>query len=151
MHTKSKSLKLKIIQSTFYFLLFQSTTKILGERSRTCPCDLPHQKCVDGLCKCIEGFVQSDESGKCLPKSIMIGKSCEVSDQCKEYDGLTECIDKVCNCPKRFIEIANQCRSVVSRGKSICKDVNDCHENEECLEERCVCKNKFVASETKVS
>lgn len=130
----------------------QSANKISGERSRSCPCEPnPHTKCVDGFCKCVEGFTLHEDSNKCVPKLVLLGKSCETTDQCKEFEKFSECSDKVCKCTKRFVEIVNQCRSMVNRGKSICKDINDCHEHEECLKDGCVCMKGFIASEVKVS
>ena len=89
------------------------------------------------------------DHSRCVPNSVMLGKSCENDSQCKNVEKLSECVKSVCQCRSRFIQVAKMCRSIVNKGKSSCEDSN-CGGNEECLDKKCVCKDKFVASEVEV-
>lgn len=85
----------------------------------------------------------------------MLGKSCEVTEQCKEANLLTECKENLCVCKDGFMALNGtmECRSIAgsAKGKStLCNDTSECHEHEECKEGHCLCLKGFVASTKEV-
>lgn len=114
-----------------------------------CPCTLPNKICENKKCVCAADFKSTLDSSQCIAKKVVLGKSCQDNEQCRENDKFSECDHEVCKCSKKFHQIQNTCRSVVNKKERNvpCTKNSDCAENEECLEKQCVCAKLFVAAD----
>lgn len=130
-------------------LIVKASNQIGGQ----CPCLAEESYCNEKtqLCVCKEGFIPSREAKKCLSKSIALGKTCEIDEQCIINDHFSHCDDvhKNCTCSNHFVIYQNTCHSIIASGELPCQQDSDCANrtaNSICHEKQCICGGKFVAN-----
>lgn len=82
---------------------------------------------------------------------MKLGDECENNSQCYLYDSFGICTEKKCECNRKFMNINNRCRSIISL-PAICNNDAECiahSDNSSCVKPNCVCDIDFVSNSDK--
>lgn len=118
-----------------------------------CPCLANNSHCNEQtqICVCKDGFLPSREGKYCMSKSVELGKTCEIDEQCIINDHFSHCDDihSNCSCSDHFVIYQKKCHSIIVSGDTPCKEDTDClkqSNNSICHAQQCICDGGFVAN-----
>nr|XP_019525043.2 tenascin [Aedes albopictus] len=128
--------------------------KVSNQIGGQCPCHAENSYCNEEtkLCICKEGFIPSREGKRCMSKSVELGKTCEIDEQCIINDHFSHCDDAHlnCTCSNHFVIFQKECRSIIASPEDKpCQQDKDCSNhtaNSLCHEHQCICQGGFVAN-----
>lgn len=128
-------------------------TKASNQIGGPCPCMAENSYCNEKtkLCICKEGFIPSREAKRCMSKSVELGKTCEIDEQCIVNDHFSHCDDSHlnCTCSNHFVIYQKKCHSIIATTEKFCQQDKDCTNqtaNSICHEKQCICAGGFVAN-----
>lgn len=78
---------------------------------------------------------------------MKLGDECENNSQCYLSDPFGVCIDKKCDCNRKFMNINKRCRSIINL-PALCNNDTEClahSDNSTCVKSNCVCDIDFVS------
>ncbi|KAF5295305.1 hypothetical protein FQA39_LY13170 [Lamprigera yunnana] len=126
-----------------------SSSNLAKECSSDENCIQEFSRCYGGICKCIPGYVESENNDECLKAASAVGDNCTYSIQCNEYILGSFCFNNTCACKSAHHGYGNKCILDAKLGEI-------CRSNEECvitadLEGAVFCKNQICTCTTGVS
>ncbi|XP_078339757.1 uncharacterized protein LOC144627247 [Crassostrea virginica] len=101
----------------------------------------PYAACLDGTCKCIDGY-KAQYDGHCGKEKASYGGFCLRSDQCTHS---TVCENERCTCKQGFIFINSECHESVPLNRS-CVHHMQCSESSyaACVKGKCDCIAGYI-------
>jgi len=80
---------------------------------KSCPtsesCVHPFAECFDGICRCLAGYIESDDNSKCLQAASSFGENCTESIQCSAYLQDSFCYNGTCSCKSAHHGYGTEC------------------------------------------
>ncbi|KAF5301020.1 hypothetical protein FQR65_LT09003 [Abscondita terminalis] len=107
-------------------------------------CLTEFSNCYGGICKCIPGYVESENNRRCLIAASIIGENCNETIQCSEYIKGSFCSNKTCVCKPGSHGYGNECIRDAKLGDRCTKDSEciltaDLKDSVRCTKDMCIC------------
>lgn len=104
--------------------------------------------CLDGKCKCVNGYSAFD-SKSCLKDNVPVGGFCSLHEQCTGSNNSGICENGRCTCTKGFTLIDLACEKGNLTLNDSCELTEQCIQPfSVCLDGKCQCLNGFSAFDT---
>ena len=132
----------------YYFDNLQQACKPFKLMSNFCPTDLECKKyienshCSNDVCKCMTGFKTSNDSSKCIERTLL--DPCEQSNDCSYAVEDSICFDGICDCKPGYYRLNGSCQ--MRKIHDPCNNDSDCSDvmnRTTCHEGECRCQTGY--------